>query len=105
MSDSPEDNNKFGHEIYGPGKQFFDDVVIDNLMEAFLELTATVWTYHDRSLVLERVLQELLGKDKGVELDDLIEQYMPSEADKQARQQEREKMINRVFEPFVKRPI
>jgi len=102
MSDNPDTNKKFGHEIYGPGKQFFDDVVIDNLMEAFLELTATVWTYHDRSLILERVLQDLIGKDKHVELDLLIEQY---EEDKQHRQQEREKMINRVFESFAKRPI
>lgn len=105
MSDNPDKDSKFGHEIYGPGKQYFDDVVMDNLMEAFLELTATVWTYHDRTLILERVLQDLVGKDKGVELDQLVEQYRPSEEDRQLRQQEREKMINRVFGAFAKRPL
>lgn len=105
MNDIPQDNSKFGHEIYGPGKQFFDDVVIDNLMEAFLELTATVWMHHDRSLVLEHVLQDLVGKDKGVDLNTLIEQYRPSDEVKQQRQEEREKMVNRVFESFAKRPV
>ncbi len=105
MSTNPKSNDKFGHEIYGPGKRYFDDVVIDNLMEAFLELTATVWTYHDRTLILERVLQDLIGEDKGVELDQLIEQYRPSEEDKQYRKQEREQMIDRIFAAFAKRPL
>lgn len=104
MSDKPDVNNKFGHEIYGPGKQFFDDVAMDNLMEAFLELTATVWTYHDRTLVLERVLEDLLSKGNKVDLHQLIEQYQPSEQDNQHRQQQREEMINRIFQSFVKRP-
>jgi len=105
MSDNPQDTNKFGHEIYGPGKQFFDDVFKDNIMEAFLELTATVWTYHDRSLILEQVLQDLVGQDKGVDINELIEQYRPTDEITQQRQQEREKMVNRIFESFAKRPV
>jgi len=105
MSDELEINEKFGHEIYGPGKRFFEDVAIDNLMDAFLELTATVWMYHDRTLILENVLQDLVGQEKGVDLNQLIEQYRPSDEDKQQRQQEREKMINRIFESFARRPV
>jgi len=31
-----------GGEIAGPSKQFFEDVVIDNLIDAFLDLSADV---------------------------------------------------------------
>lgn len=103
MSSDSNNNEGFGHEIYGPGKTFFDDVVMDNLFEAFLELTATVWTYHDRTLVLEGVLQELLAKDKGVNLHELVEQYKPSAEVKAQRKQQRDEMVNRIFEPFARR--
>ena len=42
-------------EIDGPGKQYFDDATLDSLFEAVVELTAQVWTYRDRAIVLETV--------------------------------------------------
>lgn len=102
MSSDSEDNKMFGEEIYGPGKTFFEDVVMDNLMEAFLELTATVWTYRDRSIVLEKVLQDVVGTEQNI--SEMIEQYQPTPEDKAARAAEREEMINRVFESFARRP-
>lgn len=101
---SHDKERQFGAEIYGPGKTFFDDVAMDNLMDAFLELTATVWTYHDRSLVLEKVLQDVVGKDKGVDLQELVEQYRPTEEDKAQRKAERDKLIKSVFSSFARRP-
>ena len=101
---SEQQDNKFGAEIYGPGKRFFDDVAMDNLMEAFLELTATVWTYHDRNLVLERVLQNLVADEKGQNLQQLIEQYQPTAEDRAQRKAEREKFVATVFQSFAKRP-
>jgi len=101
---SDDSNREFGAEIYGPGKTFFDDVAMDNLMDAFLELTATVWTYRDRNIVLEKVLQDLVGKEKGVDLQELIEQYRPTEEDKAQRKAEREKLVNSVFGSFARRP-
>ena len=101
---SNDSERQFGAEIYGPGKTFFDDVAMDNLMEAFLELTATVWTYRDRNIVLEKVLQDVVGKDKDIDLHDLIEQYRPTEEDKAQRKAEREKLVNSVFASFSRRP-
>jgi len=104
MNDKVAVSEKFGDEVYGEGKRFFDDVVIDNLMEAFLELTATVWTYHDRTLVLEKVLQDMVGKDKDVDINQLIEQRVPSCEEKAERKAAREQMVNSVFESFARRP-
>lgn len=101
---SSHSEREFGAEIYGQGKTFFDDVAMDNLMEAFLELTATVWTYRDRNIILEKVLQDLVAEDKGADLQQLIEQYKPTEEDKAERKAEREKFINSVFASFAKRP-
>lgn len=105
MSEGSDTDDKkiFGEEIYGKGKTFFDDVVMDNLMEAFLELTATVWTYRDRSIVLERVLQDVIGKEHN--LSELIEQYQPTAEDKALRAAEREEMTHRIFESFSRRPL
>ncbi len=102
MSENSDDTKIFGEEIYGPGKTFFEDVVMDNLMDAFLELTATVWTYRDRSIVLEKVLQEVVGDQHNI--TELIEQYRPTPEDNAARAAEREEMINRIFESFSRRP-
>lgn len=101
---SSQSEREFGAEIYGQGKTFFDDVAMDNLMEAFLELTATVWTYRDRNIILEKVLQDTVGKDKGIDLQNLIEQYRPTEEVNAERKAEREQFVNTIFASFSKRP-
>lgn len=83
----------FGDEINGPGKQFFENEVIDALHESLLELTAAVWTYRDRSIILERVLQDAVGKDIGA----LIEAYEPTPEDNAARAAERAELVSNVF--------
>lgn len=90
----PEDPRfVFGDEINGAGKQFFENQVIDNLHDSLLELTAAVWTYRDRSIILERVLQDIVGKDIGA----LIEAYEPTPEDNAARAAERAELVSNVF--------
>jgi len=67
---NPEIPTVLGNEINGPGKSYFENVVIDNMLDALLELSAAVWTYHDRVNVLEKVLEK-----KGVEVGDEIGVY------------------------------
>ncbi|MFA3791201.1 hypothetical protein AB6T38_08780 [Aliiglaciecola sp. SL4] len=97
-------DREFGAEVYGQGKTYFDDVAMDNLMEAFLELTAMVWTYRDRNIILEKVLQDIIGKDKDINLQYLVEQYRPTAEENAERKKEREQFVNSVFASFSKRP-
>ena len=94
-----------GHEIDGAGRRYYDDVVLDNILESMLELTATVWTYHDRVLVLESVLDELLGRGGGKPtLAELVESHEPSAEEKARRRAEREALVDSVFRSFSRRP-
>ena len=89
-----------GEEIYGPGRTYFDNVVIDNLLDALLELSAAVWTYHDRVNVLEKVLEKT-----GIAVSEAIEAHLPDAAELQARAAERAALVERVFGSFVRRPV
>lgn len=88
-----------GQEIGGRGKTYFDSVVIDNLMDAFLELAAEVWTTRDRMAVMETVLA-----DNGIDAAALIEAHRPSPELKATRKQQREAFIGQVFASFLRRP-
>lgn len=89
-----------GEEVNGPGRTYFDDVVIDNILDALLELSAAVWTYHDRVNVLEKVLEK-----QGVSVSDAIERHLPDPAELEARAAERAALVQRVFGVFVRRPV
>lgn len=93
---------EIGGEISGSGKQFFENVVLDNIWESMVELTAAVWTYRDRSIILERVLQDVVGDGKDIAA--LIEAYEPSEEDNAARTAERAELVSNVFRSFSRRP-
>lgn len=93
-----------GGEIDGPGKQYFDNVVLDNMMDAFLELSAAVWTYHDRTIVLENVLADIIKEQgKDVDLSALIEAYRPPDEVKERRKAERAEFVSTVFASFSRR--
>ena len=92
-----------GTEIDGPGKQFFDNVVLDNILEAMLELTAAVWTYRDRAIILERVLGEVTGNGKDIAA--LIEAYQSTPEEDAVRAAERAELVNNVFRSFTRRPV
>ena len=102
--DTPDSRvSALGDEINGSGKQFFDNVVLDNILETMVELTAQVWTYRDRSIILERVLQDIVGDRKDIAA--LIEAYRPTEADNAARAAERAELVSNVFRSFSRRPV
>lgn len=88
-----------GEEIGGKGRVYFDDVVIDNMMDALLELSAAVWTHHDRVLVLEKVLEK-----NGISVSDAIEAHLPDADEIAARAEAREAFVDQVFGAFLRRP-
>lgn len=92
----PED---LGEEIGGKGRVYFDDVVIDNILDSLLELSAAVWTHHDRVLVLEKILES-----KGISISDEIEAHLPDEAELAARADARVAFVDQVFGAFLRRP-
>ena len=94
---------ELGAEISGEGKQFFDNVVLDNILESLLELTAAVWTYRDRAIILEAVLGDLVGNDKDIAA--LIEAHESTPELNAARAAERAELVTNVFRSFARRPI
>lgn len=88
-----------GLEIDGPGPAYFDTIVIDNLLEAFMELAAEVWTIRDRQAVLEAVLAA-----KGIDAAALIEAHRPPLAEIAARKALREAFVARLLAGFLRRP-
>lgn len=87
-----------GIEIDGPGRQYYDDPVIDNVMDALLELSAEVWTLRDRFSVLEQVLQ-----GQGIDATALIEAHQPSDAMRAELAGARAAFVERVFAGFARR--
>jgi len=100
--DKKEVSDIVGKEINSSGKQFFENVVFDNILESLVELTAAVWTYKDRSMVLERVLQSIISDKEDLNL--LIENYKPTPEDIETRKKEREALVANVFKSFSRRP-
>ncbi|MEM8917427.1 MAG: hypothetical protein AAGE37_01100 [Pseudomonadota bacterium] len=90
---------ELGDEIGGNGRVYFENVVIDNMLDALLELSATVWTHHDRVIVLEKILAS-----KGIDVSEEIEAHLPDEEEVAARAAERDAFVERVFGAFLRRP-
>lgn len=90
---------ELGIEIGGPGRAYFDDVIVDNLFDAVLEVSAALWTVRDRQIILEKVLAE-----KGIDVSAEIEAYVPNETDLAERKAERDEMVARFFKGFMRRP-
>ncbi len=88
-----------GEEIGGKGRVYFENVVIDNLIDAMLELAGAAWAHHDRVLVLEKVLEK-----KGIAVTDEIEAHLPDGDELAARAAERDAYVERIFGSFLRRP-
>lgn len=103
MNDQTRDKVKvpenLGEEIGGRGRVYFENVVIDNMLDALLELSAEVWTHHDRVLVLEKVLAE-----RGIDVGQAIEAHVPDQAETARRSEERDAFVERIFGAFLRRP-
>ncbi len=88
-----------GQEIDGPGRVYFEQPVLDNLLETMMELAAEVWTIRDRQAVLETVLAE-----KGIDAAALIEAHVPDAGELAARKALREAFVGRLLAGFLRRP-
>lgn len=97
-------DDRIGVELRGPGRQYFDDVVVDNMLDALLELTASLWVTQDRVYVLERVLENVMADSHArPDLARLIEAWQPSAADQERRRIAREELIASVYRGFARR--
>lgn len=92
----------FGQEINGPGKRFMESVVLDNILDTLMELSAEVWSHRDRVIVLETVLNAVVAERGGDDLTTLIEKHQPTEAQRAMRTQEREAFAQNVFRSFTR---
>ena len=97
--DTTSEPESFGYEINGPGRAYFENVVIDNILDALMELSAVTWTVRDRQYVLEKVLAE-----KGIDVTELVEKHIPSDEELAERKAERDEWANRIFRSFLRRP-
>jgi len=100
MSENQSDNirREIGEEINGPARQYFENVITDKVIESIIELTAAVWTYRDRNIILEKVIEDLISdKEK---ISDLIESYKPTKEDNSIRAMERAELVSNVFRSF-----
>jgi hypothetical protein len=87
-----------GTEIDGPGRAYFDTIVTDNIIDAFMELAAEVWTIRDRQHVLETVLA-----GQGIDAATLIEAHSPTVDELAARKALREAFVARLLAGFLRR--
>lgn len=82
-----------GHPTY------FENPVIDNLLNITLELGAALWVVKDRLRVVENILQT-----KGIVLNDEIEQYRtPPEQERDLRAR-RDAFIERIYKSIKENP-
>jgi hypothetical protein len=89
---------RIGLELTERGPTYFDNLVLENLLESFMELAAEVWTIRDRQAVLETVL-----KSQGIDAATLIEQHRPDDDELGARKALREEFVARLLAGFLRR--
>ena len=90
---------RLGQEVDGKGRIYFENVVIDNILDSLLELSATVYAQRDRVAVLEKVLEE-----RGIDVTEAIEAHTPDQDEIARRAEEREVFVERIFGAFLRRP-
>lgn len=90
---------ELGEEIGGRGRVYFENVVIDNILDAMLELSASVWAHRDRVAVLEKVLEQ-----RGIDVTEAIETHTPDQDELKRRGQERDAFVERIYGAFLRRP-
>jgi hypothetical protein len=75
---------------------FLGNVHLDNMMTALIAISAELWTDRRRLRVIEKLLAA-----KGVTTE-MIEQYVPTEADTKAWEEERKVLVERIFDQFAR---
>lgn len=95
--DDPRLTPGFGEEINGPGRAYYADPTIDNLMDALLAMAAELWETRDRLRHLEAVLTE-----EGVAVSARIEARAAAYADPD-RRAACDAYVLRLFGAFLRR--
>ena len=72
--------------------QFFNDPMIDKLLEIVLLLGGEIWTNRDRQMIMEHLLAT-----EGVVTPDLIETYKPDEEFEQRSEELRLQFVHRLY--------
>ena len=72
---------------------FLGNPHLDNLMTIVIAMGAEIWSDRQRMRIVERLLES-----GGKVTRELIEQYVPSEAERTAWQGERDAMVKRVYD-------
>lgn len=78
---------------------YFDNVVIDNLMNITLELGAAVWVVKDRLRVVEELLEQ-----RGVVTQEMIEMYRPDPSRERDLRARRDSFIDKIYKSVRENP-
>lgn len=78
---------------------YFDNVVIDNLMNITLELGAAIWVVKDRLRVVEELLEQ-----RGVVTQEMIEVYRPDPSRERDLRARRDAFIDKVYKSVRENP-
>ena len=76
---------------------FLGDPILDNLLTTVMALTAELWADRRRNLVIQRLLA-----DRGI-TSEMIETYMPTEEEEAAWEAERDRYVDAVMSPMLRR--
>ncbi len=77
---------------------YFDNEVIDHLISIVLELGADLWVVKDRAAFLEELVEK-----QGLSVTEELNKGRPSEALQASLQEERQKMIRRIYSRLYSR--
>jgi hypothetical protein len=83
-----------------PEPAFFDNRAIDDLIAVTLELGAELWVQRERLRVIERLLAE-----RGTVTSEMIEQYTPSDEERERARAERDEFVRRVYGAFSRQTV
>ena len=76
---------------------FLGNPHVDNLMTVVIAIGAEIWSDRQRMRIIERLLET-----RGKVTRELIEQYVPSEVERKAWQDERDAMVKRVYDVLTR---
>ncbi|MCU0759398.1 MAG: hypothetical protein MUF07_09445 [Steroidobacteraceae bacterium] len=97
MSDTDSRSGHPAPPTPAPEPAFFDNPAIDNLIAVTLELGAELWVQRERMRVVESLLAT-----QGVVTPEMIEQYLPSDAEAAKSRAERDAFVSRVYGAFAR---
>lgn len=81
----------------GKNPQYFDSPMIDALVSVTMELGAAQWVQAERLRIIEQLLTKY-----GAVTTEMIEKYVPSDAERAAAKKVRDDYVGRIFGAFAR---